>query len=54
LLETAAKLRQGRKKAEGPTPPKKPAQFQQLAAIYASSCHPLLEFDGFARTDVGV
>jgi hypothetical protein len=30
-----------------PEGPLQPAEFQQLATIYASSCHPMLEFDGF-------
>jgi hypothetical protein len=29
-----------------PEGPLQPAEFQQLATIYASSCHPMLEFGG--------
>jgi hypothetical protein len=38
---------EGNQDSPDPEGPLKPAEFQQLATIYASSCHPVLEFAGF-------
>jgi hypothetical protein len=41
------KAAEGNQDSPDPEGPLEHPEFQQLATIYASSCHPMLEFDGF-------